>query len=261
AHVFEGEIRAGLDAAGLLARAPRLDWLRPYLDGRSTWTVGVAVPEGGEAGGPAVLSLRSDLVGTALDLPPPLRKPAPVALPARVRIPLPLGEGDIDVLLGQRLSLRALAGEGEPAVHVAVGGAAAAVPSAGLVVTGRAPEFAALEWAGLVAAGSGAGPGADAGAGADVADPGLALREVDLEVDRLLLAGGGFGSVRVATVPGDGGTRLQFEGEAIAGHLTLPGASRASLAGHFERLHWHRGGGAAAAPGESADADGTVEQA
>src|SRR5690606_15071288 len=117
-----------------------------------------------------------------------------------------------------------------------------------------------LEWAGLVAAGSGAGPGADAGAGADVADPGLALREVDLEVDRLLLAGGGFGSVRVATVPGDGGTRLQFEGEAIAGHLTLPGASRASLAGHFERLHWHRGEDAAAAPGESADEDGTVEQ-
>src|SRR5690606_18310597 len=113
AHVFEGEIRAGLDAAGLLARAPRLDWLRPYLDGRSTWTVGVAVPEGGEAGGPAVLSLHSDLVGTALDLPPPLRKPAPVALPARVRIPLPLGEGDVHVLLGQRLSLRARAGEGE----------------------------------------------------------------------------------------------------------------------------------------------------
>src|SRR5690606_30980487 len=82
----------------------------------------------------------------------------------------------------------------------------------------------------------------------------------DLEVDRLLLAGGGFGSVHVATVPGDGGTRLQFEGEAIAGHLTLPGASRASLAGHFGRLHWHRGGDAAAAPGEAAEEDGTVEQ-
>src|SRR5690606_12805010 len=141
-----------------------------------TWTVGVAVPgaAGQEAEAEAaVLSLRSDLVGTALDLPPPLRKPAAAALPARVRIPLPLGGGDVDVRLGQRLSLRARAGDGEPAVHVALGGGAAAAPTSGLVIEGHSPELAALEWAGLVAAGGGAGVDAAADAGEDGAEAGL----------------------------------------------------------------------------------------
>ncbi|MGO1540798.1 MAG: YhdP family protein [Luteimonas sp.] len=251
AHAFEGELRAGLDAADLLVRAPQLDWLRPHLDGRSRWTVGVAVPRatGDEAAGAALLSLHSDLVGTALDLPPPLRKPAAEALPARVRIPLPLGEGDVAVRLGQRLSLRARDGDGEAAVRVMLGGAAAAAPMAGLVVEGRTPELAALEWAGLVAAGTSADSDAEPGASIDVigVDAGvggpqaaLALREIDLQVDQLLLAGGGFGSVHVGSVPEDDGTRLQFEGEALAGHLILPDAAQATLAGHFERLHWHR---------------------
>src|SRR5690606_20250613 len=38
-HVFEGELRAGLEASELLERAPQLDWLRPHVDGRSGWSV------------------------------------------------------------------------------------------------------------------------------------------------------------------------------------------------------------------------------
>jgi len=84
---------------------------------------------------------------------------------------------------------------------------------------------------------------------------GASRRGVDLQVGRLLLAGGGFGSVRVATVPADEGIRLQFEGEALAGRLTLPGATGATLAGHFERLHWYRRDDGQEAPGgEAGDA-------
>ena len=42
-------------------------------------------------------------------------------------------------------------------------------------------------------------------------------------------------------------TLLNFEGDAMAGTLTLPGADGGALEGHFERLHWQRQPAAAAA--------------
>src|SRR5690606_39656840 len=57
----------------LLARAPSLDWLKPYVRGRSTWNLMLAVPRA-RAGASASaddtvageLRLRSNLVGTRL---------------------------------------------------------------------------------------------------------------------------------------------------------------------------------------------------
>src|SRR5699024_9274648 len=92
-HAFEGEFRGSLEAGDLLARAPQLGWLRPHVHGGSTWSAGVTVPQGGAgaaAGPAAALTLRSELVGTALELPAPLRKPAALSLPARIEVPLPL---------------------------------------------------------------------------------------------------------------------------------------------------------------------------
>ena len=234
-NTFEGELRASLDAGELLQRAPQLDWLGPHVDGRSTWSVGVHVPRG--EGDDARLMLRSDLVGTRLDLPEPLRKPAQVPLQAGIRIPLPLGEGDIGVRLGQRMALRARAGDGPPAVRVLLGPGDAAEPDAGLVIEGRATELAAMEWAGLVAAGGTDDAHDDPGSGAG---PGLALRHVDVQVDRLLLGGGGFGPVHLASEDGDGATQLRFSGEALSGTLALPQGNGGALTGHFERLHWQR---------------------
>ena len=250
-NVFEGELRAGLEASELLARAPQLGWLEPRVSGRSTWTVGVAMPRE-DAGGVPQLLLQSELVGTRLDLPEPLRKAAAAPLPARIRIPLPLGDGDIGVQLGQRMALRAHAGEGPPAVRVRMGGGQVQAPAAGLVIEGRANELAALEWAGLVAADGGQEPGDGAAAG-----PALELRQVDVQVDRLLLAGGGFGGVHVTGGTGagaGGGMALRFNGEAMTGTLTLPGPDSTVLAGHFERLHWQRQAPAADAGAEAAAA-------
>ena len=246
ANAFEGELRAGLEASELLARAPQLDWLGPHVSGRSTWTVGVAMPREGGGGQPHLL-LQSELVGTGLDLPEPLRKAPAVPLPARIHIPLPLGEGDIGVQLGQRMALRAHAGDGPPAVRVVMGGGEVEAPVEGLVVQGRARELAALEWAGLVAAAGSPEGGHEASPG-----PALELRDVDMVVDRLLLAGGSFGGVHVAAAEGDGGTLLKFSGEAMAGTLNLPGADNAALEGHFERLHWQRQPAAAGSESDTA---------
>lgn len=224
ANVFEGELGSHLDAMALLARAPQLQWLQPYLHGRSTWDIGVAVPREGAG---ARLTLASNLVGTTLDLPAPVAKPAAVTLPTRVDIPLPLGSGDVEAQLGRRLALRAHAGNGPAAVRVRMGGAVVERPEPGLTVEGRTPELAALEWAGLVAGGRSDGRA------------GLALAGVDLQVDQLQLAGGGFGSVHVSAGLDGGHARLDFNGDALAGSLTLP-EEDAALAGHFQRMHWYR---------------------
>src|SRR5690606_31413031 len=86
ASSFEAELAAPLSAEELLQQAPRLAWLAPYIDGRSRWQVGVAVARATRPGEAAAtrLQLRSNLVGTALDLPAPLRKPAAEALPTTV---------------------------------------------------------------------------------------------------------------------------------------------------------------------------------
>src|SRR6185503_12176215 len=44
-NVFEAGLDASLGAADLIDRAPDLGWLKPYLSGRSTWTVGIAIPQ------------------------------------------------------------------------------------------------------------------------------------------------------------------------------------------------------------------------
>ena len=98
-QAFEAEMQASMGAKELIDRAGNLGWLRPYLDGRSAWTVGVALPKG--AGGkdvaPTKLTLRSTLVGTTLDLPAPIRKAANVAIPTTVEADLPMGEGEVRV--------------------------------------------------------------------------------------------------------------------------------------------------------------------
>ena len=99
-QAFEADMDASLSAEELIRRAPALDWLKPYLGGRSAWSVGIAIPKSDGAAGsaaPTHLMLRSALVGTAIDLPAPLHKAAAVALPATIDAALPLGTGEIKV--------------------------------------------------------------------------------------------------------------------------------------------------------------------
>jgi uncharacterized protein (TIGR02099 family) len=260
-QAFEAELEASLSAADLLQRAPQLAWLQPYIEGRSPWTTQVSLPAG-TSGAPAAagrLQLRSNLVGTQLDLPAPLQKPAAVVLPTTVETRLPLGEGEISVALGDRLALRARTHQARTGVRVVLGSnrVPEAPPTQGLFATGRADVLDAIDWATLAA---GAGGDDDQGQ-----DGGLPLQRVDVTADRLRLLGGVFADTRIRALPANGGTALQFEGAALAGSLLLPEARDATLAGRLQRLHWRGtnagssggtdpGGTAAAAGVSSADA-------
>lgn len=226
-QAFEAELAARLDARELLDRAPEMAWLKPYLHGRSDWTVAVNIPRGAGHNAMTQLQLRSTLIGTTLSLPAPLEKPAFASLPTTVRTALPLGNGQIDVTFGQRLALRARAQGDQIGVRVVLGSdtVAEAPPASGLIATGRARSLEAMEWIALAGGGSGQGGK-------------LPLRHVDVNADRLLLIGAAFPNTRVQLAPATHATAVTLEGPALSGGLMVPNAKGAPIAGKLARLHW-----------------------
>ena len=238
AQAFEAELQADALADTLLDKAPAVAWLKPYLEGRSQWTVAVAIPRGNAGAAPSRLTLRSNLVGTAFSLPAPLRKPAAQPLPTSVDIALPLERGNVEVRLGNLASVRTRGDGRRSGVRVQFGDAAAAAPPGhGLVVGGRADVVDALDWITLLGGGGG-------GRGSD-----LPLQRVDVQARRLRLLGGEFPDTRVVLVPAAGGaTAIQASGAALSGALLIPAQAGAQVAGRFDRVHWRAPGKPAGAP-------------
>lgn len=239
AQAFEAELTAALTTEDLLARAPEMAWLRPYVRGRSTWTVEVDVPEGAPAG-TASLRLQSQLVGTALDLPAPLGKPVAQPLATTVQAGLPLERSQIQVAFGELLALRARSGGGRTGVRAVLGRGRvdAPPPASGLVVNGTTPALDVVEWIGL-AKGKGEGE--------------MPLRQIDVRTDRLLLLGGVFPQARLQVQPEGAALDVRLEGPTLAGTVTVPETDGGRIEGRFARVHWRpaqerRDAGSAAAP-------------
>ena len=243
-NAFEAELVASMDADALIDRAPQFAWLKPYFGGRSQWTLGVALPEAQSATAPSSLQLRSNMVGTRMTLPAPLGKPAGDALATRIDAQLPLGEGEVAVAFGNRLALRARSGKAGTGVRVVLGAdrVADAPPANGLVASGRAPTLDALDWAVLSRAG-------DGGQG------GLPLQRIDVTATHMQLLGADFRNTRVQATPAAGGaTAIQFDGDSLAGTLTIPRDDGAAISGRVQRFWW-RGGIAAPAASDTNSED------
>jgi uncharacterized protein (TIGR02099 family) len=275
-QAFEAALEGNLAADKLLQRVPELGWLQGRASGRSDWTALLTIPRtapapraasraAGTFAAPrpdaalsaAHLQLRSNLVGTALDLPAPLAKPAAAALPATIDTTLPIGEGEVRVVLGRRLALRARS-TAQTGVRVVLGSDTVAEPPppSGLVVTGHTDALDALEWvavardaggdADATQAGGGqaratpsratparGAQGADAGAGG-----GLALRRIDLVADRLNLLGATFPATRLQLSRAGDAIAVQLQGDAIDGYVRVPDAEDATVSGRFDHVRW-----------------------
>ena len=237
----EASLRGQFDADALLAQAPALDWLSPWVEGRSDWSLLLSVPR--EPGGSQrSLRVRSDLVGTTLSLPAPLRKGPAAALPLDLEVQLPLEQGGIELALGGLLSLRArLPAQGALAAAAAFGGGALPpLPAQGLAISGSVPALDVGAWAGLLL-GTGSGRiGAGAGGGG--------LQALDLVAGELDLLGRRFADVRVQVATQAEGTRIELEGAALAGSIEVPDADLAGrgITARFARLHWPEADPAAA---------------
>jgi uncharacterized protein (TIGR02099 family) len=259
AHAFEGELEAQIDIDGLLDKASNLAWLKPHVAGSSAWTLALGIPRNAAQGAMAGrLQLRSTLAGTAIDLPEPLRKPRAQALAASVDLRLPVEQGEVEVTLGNLLSLRSRSSANATGVAVQLGGARAEVPPAeGLAVGGRATRLDALDWIGVIAG--------------DRGGDGLPLRRIDVNAAQLRLLGTQFADARVLVVPASRGTAVLVQAATLAGSLLVPKEEGATVAGRFERLHWAmppRAGtalpglqGATARPALPATADASAEVA
>jgi uncharacterized protein (TIGR02099 family) len=261
AQAFEADLEAMADADALLDRAPDMAWLKPHVAGRSAWTVGMSVPKAGRnVAGTGRLTLRSDLVGTALDLPAPLRKPASAPLAARIETPMPLDGGDVSVALGNVLAARARTTAGRTGVRVVLGASTVTElpPASGLVATGRAATLDAIDWIALAKGGGRADNGAGSTTAGSAASDGLSLQRIDVSAGQLRLLGATFPEARLQVAPAATGTAVNVSGPALAGSLLVPAADKAAIAGRFERVHWRGGegdGDAAARPGSDVDID------
>ena len=266
-HAFEAALGARLPAQGLLQRAPALAWLQPYVSGRSEWSATLVVPRGQARAGqpnPARLRLQSDLAGTTLSLPAPLRKGVDARLPATIEASLPVEAGEVRVSLGKRIGVRARS-DRETGVRVVLGSDTVAEPppASGLVVTGRAATLEAIDWITLAKAALADAkdePASGRAAAKPAARGGLPLREIDVRSDRLQLLGASFPDMRVRLAPVPGALAATLEGPALQGTLRVPDAEGATVSGNLARMYWRGtgtgdGGAVARTPARAAGPD------
>lgn len=253
-NLFEAGLDATLAADDVLDRAPDLGWLKPYLDGRSAWTVGITIPKASRGRNPpARLQLRSSLVGTELTLPAPLRKPVGTELATTIDAPLPLGSGEVRVGLGNLMGLRARSsGPGQTGVRIVLGSSEVdqPPPTSGLAATGRAGTLDALAWIALTRDGpSGGGER-------------LPLHGIDVTAQQLQLLGGSFPDTHLVVAPAaDGAIAVRAEGASLDGALVVP-TGEGAVSGRFERVHWRSAEAMAAGPAIAATAgDAILEEA
>ncbi len=247
ATVVAAQLRGTFPVATLLQHAPSLDWLKPIITGRAAWTVEVRVPKSrdGERAAPSQLSVASDLRGVELALPAPLNKLAGKPLALQVHTLLPADAGDIEVKLGELMSLRGRYSDAQPFRGLlAFGGdAAGTLPAQGLSASGKVPELDAAGWIAFAANGK-------AGAGG--------LQTVDLQADSLALGGRHFADTRVRMTRAADATTVRLDGDALVGSIVVPTELSHGIRGQFDRLYWP-GSATAANPGGALLADADTE--
>jgi len=228
-HLVEGSLRGRVSVDSLLALRPEMDWLRPHVEGVSDWAARVTVPRSEGPTSTVSVRLQSDLQGTALQLPAPLRKAAEERLPADVELLLPSTSGRIDLQLGELLHLRGRlaerASDFRGIAAFGVGELNESPSESGLEVVGSVPVLDGNGWVGATL--SGLGQGAQ-------------VRRIDLSAGILQLGGRDFSESRVQVERQDDGAGLvRFAGEQLQGELRWPKQwLGATLVGRFDRLHW-----------------------
>ncbi|ACA11481.1 YhdP family protein [Xylella fastidiosa] len=247
AQIFQARLSAAVNVKSLLRHAPQMDWLRPYVNGISQWRIGVdlakSVPDAHGVLGH--LTLDSDLVGTALNLPAPLDKGSGRVLPAHINVALPMEQGDIALALGKLVAARVRHRDGGGVgVRVVMGSDSVreAPLEHGLVVIGHSTSLDAIDWMRLVRGGS-------------AVSSDLPLRLIDLQVDSLLLLGGMFPNTRFQLRPVHQGVAVVVDGPALSGQLSIPESTDGTVTGTLGVLHWQ----AAQAP--SVKVSGSVQSA
>jgi len=223
AHALEAQLDGRLSTDEVFATVPEAKSLLGQFSGRSDWRIAVASAKSPKPGEPeGEVTLRSDLVGTALSLPAPLDKPAERALPSEIRVGWPLAGSRMSIRLGSLLHGTAMVpAQGRAfAASLAFGSAEPLpLPGEGLSLVGTLPR---LDLDGWGKAGGGSTP----------------IAALDLGGEHVLALGQDFGAVRVRYERGKDGGTYSFEGERLQGTVQWPTQDlmRRGITARFERL-------------------------
>lgn len=225
-NAFEARLSGQFPVAVLSGAHASARLLETWLQGSSEWSFHLHVPNAGQGDG-VQLRLRSDLVGTAIDLPAPLGKRAPERRALDLRLRLPWQDSELDLHLGN-LHLRARpSSTGELAGLAAFGKVDdERLPTRGIRVRGRVAQLDSTAWMELMGKATGlSGPG---------------LESLDLQIGDLRLFGQRFGQTRLELVPQPQAMQIRFTGKAIDGRLSIPAANQSGqgIQAHLTRLHW-----------------------
>ncbi|HET9049239.1 MAG TPA: YhdP family protein [Chiayiivirga sp.] len=228
-NVAEASVRGRFSTQVLAASNPHSAWLSPWFSGDSDWTLQLTVPKAADAvQNTPSLRIRSDLVGTAITLPAPLRKAASDRLGLDIELGLPLAEHALTVRLGSLLRLQGRVDDAENFNGFAVFGDAPdpSVPERGLRIVGQVPVLDAEAWSTAFAQTSGASD--------------LFLDSLDLFVGELNLLGTRFRETGLSMTRTAQQVALGFRGGSLDGTLAIPlvNLMQDGVTASFKRLHW-----------------------
>lgn len=228
-HLVEASLRGRFPGAALAASNEHSRWLEPWFQGESDWTVQLTVPQAAAGPAPAPgLRLRSDLVGTAITLPAPLRKAASDRLALDLRLGLPFASSGLDLRLGRLLRVQGRLDAVDGFNGIAVFGDAPdpTLPPRGLRVAGQVPVLDTEAWATAFTRTT---------AAAD-----LYLDSAELFTGELHLLGRRFRETGITVRRDAEQLDVGFTGPALDGSLAVPLAALAQkgITGNFQRLHW-----------------------
>ncbi len=221
---FEAAIRGVFSTEYLLSFDPSLKDLKNTLQGTSPWIFTVSSPVAkNQSTSPVYLRAQSDLVGTRVNLPEPLQKPATSMQALNMLTQLPVDKGTIEFKLGDQFRLLLKKPVNKPMSGIALFGSMTqgAIPASGFSVRGQTERFDVASWLAL----------------AGKADDGAGLQSFDLTVNRLKLIGQEFGKTRLLMSPATNGMNMRAQGANLDGQVNLPDAENAPISADFKTVH------------------------
>lgn len=231
-------------ASTLIDRYSDLAWLKPWVVGASDWKLAIRIPAGAKAGGdqPSQLLLTSDLVGTTITMPEPMKKPAQSSLQLELRAPLPIERGEMDLRLGELMRLRGKVRKDLPLTGtIQLGeGPIAEPPAQGLSIRGNAALLDSTGWVGFAAKG----------------ESSSTLHDIDVQAARLIFIDRTFADARLQLSRDSASTQVILKGKGIDGTVDVPSEISRGVRGRFAILHMPSDDvGAAPKPPSTADVE------
>lgn len=212
-------------ALTLIERYPDLAWLKPWVTGASNWKLAVRIPVASKADGDQTsqLVLTSDLVGTAIGMPEPMKKAEQSSLSMELRAPLPIERGELNLRLGDLVRLRAKVRKNIPLTGtIQLGeGPIAESPAQGLSVRGKAALIDSTGWVGFSAKG----------------ESSSTLHDIDVQAAQLIFIDRPFADTRLQLSRDSASTQVVVKGKGIDGTIDIPSELARGVRGRFATLH------------------------